>query len=177
MQPVDSPADPSAGALWRELWRVPGSVPGCGPAPQTGFSTALWDPSGKQIWRSVQVHTNRSDSIPFVGEGSLSLNPDGCAEPPSPLALAAAALPLCSLHAAAQKGPIQPPLPPCRSGMCLGLASCTGASGAHACGDVDLDAVGSLDWMHWTSAGPAETKAAAARLIGFEAIDPRILPC
>jgi hypothetical protein len=49
--------------------------------------------------------------------------------------------------------------------MCLGLASCTGASGAHACGDVDLDAVGSLDWMHWTSAGPAETKAAAARLI------------
>ena len=104
--------------------------PGCGPAPQTGFSTALWDPSGKQIWRSVQVHTNRSDSIPFVGEGSLSLNPDGCAEPPSPLALAAAALPLCSLHAAAQKGTIQPPLPPCR---CRLAASLPARLPPHAC--------------------------------------------
>lgn len=51
--------------------------PGCGAAPQTGFVTALFDRSGKRIWSSTLVQTNRSDSIPFVGEGSLSLNPDG----------------------------------------------------------------------------------------------------
>lgn len=51
--------------------------PGCGAAPQTGFVTTLFDRSGKLIWRSQLVQTNRSDSIPFVGEGSLSLNPNG----------------------------------------------------------------------------------------------------
>jgi hypothetical protein len=53
------------------------TLSGCGPALQTGFRTALYDGVGKLLWQSKLVRTNRSDSVPWIGEGSNSLNPDG----------------------------------------------------------------------------------------------------
>ena len=49
----------------------------CGPAPQTAFRAALYDHTAKLIWQSKLIRTNRSDSVPWIGEGSNSLNPDG----------------------------------------------------------------------------------------------------
>ena len=55
------------------------------------------------------------------------------------------------------------PLPPCVTALCLDEASCS----AHKCTDVDLNAVGDLDWLHWMPEGHAGSEPATKKGAGL----------